>query len=199
MFQVQKLLVTALDSKASILQSVGSDVSELLSEWNEQAVQLQSSVNVVSEDSTKAEVAVVVKDQDTIEMRIDSGEYLLLENHSTLSLLFLTRIKGVTTPVEEFPTAITELDKLADSILDILQRYGKHLAPKDNENTSTEWLGKPMFHSRVVTQLQKGEPIKMILPAFPWKSVSHKPSLFKALPPPLLTHSQTQRSTKKTK
>ena len=74
MFQVQKLLVTALDSKASILQSVGSDVSELLSEWNEQAVQLQSSVTLVSEDAAKHETIVVEEDQDTIEKRIDSGE-----------------------------------------------------------------------------------------------------------------------------
>lgn len=80
MFQVQKLLVTALDSKASILQSVGSDVSELLSEWNEQAVQLQSSACLVSEDNAIAEVAASLKDSKIIEKRIDSGVYPNLEN-----------------------------------------------------------------------------------------------------------------------
>ena len=88
MFQVQKLLVTALDSKASILQSVGSDVSELLSEWNEQAVQLQSSVRLVSEDSAITEVAAGLKDQEITEKRIDSGMNPNLENtQSFLSCL----------------------------------------------------------------------------------------------------------------
>jgi pyoverdine/dityrosine biosynthesis protein Dit1 len=65
------------------------------------------------------------------------------------------------------------LEKLASDILDVIARYGQHIAPKDGEEHRTEWIGKPMFKVKVLHQLEKGEPIKMILPAFPWKSVSH--------------------------
>lgn len=70
----------------------------------------------------------------------------------------------------EQPTT-EELEKLASDILDVLQRYGKHLAPADGDH-STGWIGKPLFVEKVMKQLEKDQPIRMILPAFPWKSVS---------------------------
>lgn len=59
----------------------------------------------------------------------------------------------------------------------MIQRYGKHIAPKDGEEHHTEWIGKPMFMEKVLSQLEKSEPIKMILPAFPWKSVSNQTTI----------------------
>ncbi|PVH95939.1 hypothetical protein DM02DRAFT_476428, partial [Periconia macrospinosa] len=79
---------------------------------------------------------------------------------------------GFATPLEEFPPQVTELEKLASDILDVIQRYGKHLAPKEGEGKQEEWIGRPMFMERVLTQLRRGEAIKMILPAFPWKSIN---------------------------
>lgn len=78
----------------------------------------------------------------------------------------------LTPPVTLLPAAYDH-DQLASNILDIVQRYGQHLAPADGEGKhSGEWLGKPLFVGKVKTQLEQGQAIRLILPAFPWKSVN---------------------------
>jgi len=84
---------------------------------------------------------------------------------------------GLGTPIPEFPPKTEQLGKLASQILDVIQRYGQHIAPKDGEEHHKEWIGKPMFMTKVLHQLEKSEPVKMILPAFPWKSVSYLVSM----------------------
>lgn len=67
----------------------------------------------------------------------------------------------------------TDSDKLANTILDIIGGYGLHTQPKDADGPVIGWTGKSFFMDRVRTQVTKGHAIEMILPAFPWKSVSN--------------------------
>lgn len=69
------------------------------------------------------------------------------------------------------PSPVQDIKKLASDILDIIQRYGQHLSRSDDDHSS-EWLGKPLFIGKVQAQLEKGQAIRLILPAFPWKSVN---------------------------
>ncbi|KAI2464696.1 Pyoverdine/dityrosine biosynthesis protein-domain-containing protein [Annulohypoxylon bovei var. microspora] len=67
-----------------------------------------------------------------------------------------------------------DASKVASKILDILERYGQHLEPKGGESHSEGggWLGRSLFLGKVEQQLEKGQSIHMILPAFPWKSIN---------------------------
>lgn len=60
--------------------------------------------------------------------------------------------------------------RLACDILDVIQRYGQHL--HSDVSGGVEWIGKSMFVARVEKQVELDQPINMILPSFPWKSVS---------------------------
>lgn len=60
--------------------------------------------------------------------------------------------------------------QLASDILDVIQRYGQHLQASDAPSADG-WIGKSMFFAAVEKQVLLDEPIRMILPAFPWKSV----------------------------
>ncbi|EOD45897.1 putative pyoverdine dityrosine biosynthesis protein [Neofusicoccum parvum UCRNP2] len=74
------------------------------------------------------------------------------------------------------------LEKLASDILDVIQSYGQHLVPKDGETQASGWIGKPMFMKKVMQQLEKGQAIRMILPAFPWKSINKVDKVTGVLP-----------------
>lgn len=76
----------------------------------------------------------------------------------------LTTPSRATTPVQD-------LTKLASDILDIMQRYGQHLPSADDQH-SGQWIGKPLFMGKVKAQLEKDQAIRLIMPAFPWKSVN---------------------------
>lgn len=85
------------------------------------------------------------------------------------------------TPIPE--STVEDQEQLASDILDIIQSYGQHLAPKDvDNNTSPTWLGKQLFMGKVKAQLAKGQAIRMILPAFPWKSVNKVDKVTGVLP-----------------
>lgn len=62
--------------------------------------------------------------------------------------------------------------RLAHDILDVIQRYGQHLNVGSDGARGGAWVGKEMFVARVEKQVELDEPIKMIMPSFPWKSVS---------------------------
>ena len=64
------------------------------------------------------------------------------------------------------------LTKVAYDILNVIGKYGQHLHSSSESGESEGWLGKGTFVQRVRSQVEKNEPIRMILPAFPWKSVS---------------------------
>ncbi|KAL0263384.1 hypothetical protein SLS55_002364 [Diplodia seriata] len=142
--QVQKLLVAVLGSATSFSLPAGFEFKKVLSDWDGQASRVQSSVSEAQEE--------LLADEKVPEVTVE-------EIHDS----------GIATPVEQ-PTT-EELEKLASDILDVLQRYGKHLAPPDGDHSSG-WIGKPLFVEKVMQQLEKNQPIRMILPAFPWKSIN---------------------------
>ncbi|KAL2167580.1 hypothetical protein VTG60DRAFT_1091 [Thermothelomyces hinnuleus] len=81
------------------------------------------------------------------------------------------------------PPVNKDLDQLASDILDVVQRYGQHLPPAGSDgNSSNEWLGKPLFMGKVKAQLERGQAIRLILPAFPWKSINRVEKVTGILP-----------------
>lgn len=70
--------------------------------------------------------------------------------------------------------------KVAFKILDIIQRYGQNLINPELEGSTSkdQWLGRAKFAPKVELYVEAAQPIKMILPSFPWKSVNDAPKLF---------------------
>ena len=67
----------------------------------------------------------------------------------------------------------TESTKLAYKILDVIQSYGQHLkSDTDISNAGNVWAGRAMFAPKVEEHVIACQPIQMVLPSFPWKSVS---------------------------
>ena len=62
--------------------------------------------------------------------------------------------------------------EVAFRILDIIQGYGQNLGDDDASKTGKRWLGRAKFAPKVEQYVEAGHPIRMILPSFPWKSVS---------------------------
>ncbi|KAH7394736.1 Pyoverdine/dityrosine biosynthesis protein-domain-containing protein [Pyrenochaeta sp. MPI-SDFR-AT-0127] len=150
--QIQKLILTALSDAISSSVPIKSDVKKPLSEWAGQTTELQSSLESfekVREDPVKSEDAAGGLEEEKMQF-IDSG---------------------VATSEEERPPTVQRLEQLASDILDIIQRFGKHLHSQGEGETQPEWIGKPLFMDKVLKQLEQGQAIKMILPAFPWKSM----------------------------
>ncbi|KAI3538148.1 pyoverdine/dityrosine biosynthesis protein [Colletotrichum tamarilloi] len=86
------------------------------------------------------------------------------------------------TITETLPTPPLEQssEQVAHKILDVLQAFGRHIIPEGQENH--EWLGRKMFHGRVEEYVKKGESVKMIIPAFPWKSINRTDKVTGVLP-----------------
>lgn len=73
MFQVQSMLLKALDIKVPMFQSAGFEVSRLLSSWNGQAVHLSSSVGAVGDNYPQPSTRAI--DEKIEETRTDSGKF----------------------------------------------------------------------------------------------------------------------------
>ncbi|KAK1570248.1 pyoverdine/dityrosine biosynthesis protein [Colletotrichum navitas] len=71
-------------------------------------------------------------------------------------------------------------EQVAHKVLDVLEVFGRHIIPEGQENH--EWLGRKMFHPRVEEYIKKNESVKMIIPAFPWKSINRTDKVTGALP-----------------
>ncbi|KAI9703716.1 MAG: hypothetical protein M1836_007486 [Candelina mexicana] len=72
---------------------------------------------------------------------------------------------------------------VAIRILDVIQGYGQHI--KSETETSEQqglWAGRAKFLPKVELYVNAGQPIKMILPAFPWKSINRVDKVTGALP-----------------
>jgi len=72
----------------------------------------------------------------------------------------------------ERPTA-----KLALQILNIIQRYGQNTSPSD-----VPWAGKARFLPVVERYVKNNDPVRMVLPAFPFKSPNRVDKTLGALP-----------------
>ena len=91
-----------------------------------------------------------------------------LQTQSTIDVA----VKDVSNIPEALQTApLCARNKVAHDILDVIQQYGRHIATLPGSD-SFHWLGRSKFLERIEAQIEKKEAIKMILPAFPWKSVS---------------------------
>ena len=62
--------------------------------------------------------------------------------------------------------------EFASDIMDTIQKYGRHIHVSHTLG-QCEWIGRSIFLDTVEEQVSQDKAIKMILPAFPWKSVSH--------------------------
>ena len=71
---------------------------------------------------------------------------------------------------------------IAGKVLDIIQSYGKHLGNEQNESGETEWVGRKKFTPKVMHWVKQGVAVRMIIPAFPWKSVNRMEKVIGALP-----------------
>lgn len=71
---------------------------------------------------------------------------------------------------------------VAGKVLDIIQSYGQHLGNEQNESGETEWVGRKKFTPKVMHWVKQGVPVRMIIPAFPWKSVNRMEKVIGALP-----------------
>ncbi|KAI1826660.1 Pyoverdine/dityrosine biosynthesis protein-domain-containing protein [Xylaria intraflava] len=122
-----------------------------------------------------------------------SGDQHVVEVDQSLSKLELSEKKEMREEIREVEvtppstpsrasTPVPDFEKLASDILDIIQRYGQHLPAKESEEHSTAWLGKPLFMGKVQAQLEKRQAIRLILPAFPWKSVNRVDKVTGILP-----------------
>ena len=75
-----------------------------------------------------------------------------------------------------------ETAEMAINILDIIQRYGKNLRSPDDTADDNAWIGRAKFAPKVEGQVEANQPIKMILPSFPWKSINRIDKVTGALP-----------------
>lgn len=67
--------------------------------------------------------------------------------------------------------------KMAVEILKVIESYGV-----DYEKNGASWKGLESFVPTVVAQVEKQEPIRMILPAFPFKSPNSRDKVLGVLP-----------------
>ncbi|KAK4233577.1 pyoverdine dityrosine biosynthesis [Achaetomium macrosporum] len=69
---------------------------------------------------------------------------------------------------------------VAHRIMDVLETYGRHTQSGGGDDH--KWLGRDKFFPRVEQYVRRQQPVKMILPSFPWKSVNRVDKVIGALP-----------------
>ena len=72
---------------------------------------------------------------------------------------------------------IPEEEKRTIAILKVIESYGVNY-----EKTGELWKGLSSFIPTVLEQVKKGEPIRMVLPAFPFKSPNARDKVLGVLP-----------------
>lgn len=73
--------------------------------------------------------------------------------------------------------SLSDDEKTAVSILKVIESYGVNY-----EKTGEEWKGLASFIPTVVEQVKKQEAVRMILPAFPFKSPNARDKVLGVLP-----------------
>src|SRR6185437_10554331 len=173
--QHQNIIATLLHKLVLATPSFGSDINRMLSDWRRSASAVEQSLSGLKqefvEDIREAELPYPATPPNAaVDGLYDAKGYVIEAREVEL-----------TPPAT--PPSDKEHDQLASDILDIVQRYGQHLAPANGESEHAgEWLGKPLFMDKVKAQLEKGQAIRLILPAFPWKSVNRVEKVTGILP-----------------
>jgi hypothetical protein len=81
------------------------------------------------------------------------------------------------TPPDSLSNALTDDRKMAVDILKVIESYGV-----DYEKNGGSWKGLESFVPTVVEQVKRQEPIRMILPAFPFKSPNVRDKVLGTMP-----------------
>ncbi|EFQ36191.1 pyoverdine/dityrosine biosynthesis protein [Colletotrichum graminicola M1.001] len=102
--------------------------------------------------------------------------------NGSLDEVIASTSKGELVTTGNLPTPPVDqtTEQVAHKILDVLEVFGRHIIPEGHENH--EWLGRKIFHPRVEEYVKKKESVKMIIPAFPWKSINRTDKVTGALP-----------------
>lgn len=82
-----------------------------------------------------------------------------------------------TTTKQQEQNSLSDNDKTAVSILKVIESYGVNY-----EKTGEEWKGLSSFTPTVVEQVKNNKAIRMILPAFPFKSPNARDKVLGVLP-----------------
>ena len=90
--------------------------------------------------------------------------------------------KVLSPPVIPLIAPRKETTAMAFKILDIIQHYGQNNTDPNETLDDNAWLGRAKFAPNVEGQVEAGQPIKMILPSFPWKSINRVDKVTGALP-----------------
>lgn len=81
------------------------------------------------------------------------------------------------TPPDSLSGSLTDDRKMAVDILKVIESYGV-----DYEKNDGSWKGLESFVPIVVEQVKRQEPIRMILPAFPFKSPNARDKVLGTMP-----------------
>ncbi|CAG8047058.1 unnamed protein product [Penicillium olsonii] len=118
---------------------------------------------------------------NSAELPLVVSNQTLLEDKKEVEIT-VTEIEPEESAEEPTLSPADSLTQLANDILQVIEGYGQHLPPKHDEAPVTGWIGKSFFMDKVKDQLRKGQPIHLILPAFPWKSINKTDKVTGVLP-----------------
>jgi hypothetical protein len=107
----------------------------------------------------------------------DSADHNLITANGNDSTQHLQNALNGQTPVDSLIDAPKDDHKMAVDILKIIESYGV-----DYEKNGGSWKGLDSFVPIVVEQVRRQEPIRMILPAFPFKSPNSRDKVLGTMP-----------------
>ncbi len=168
--QQQNIIATLLHKLVLATPSLGSDMNRMLSDWRGSASAVEQSLSGLKqelvEDIREVEFTPPATPPNAAVGGLYDAKGYVIEDREV-------ELMPPATPPPAVQDGYKEHDQLASDILDIVQRYGQHLAPANGEGEHAGgWLGKPLFVGKIKAQLKQGQAIRLILPAFPWKSVN---------------------------
>ncbi|KAF2724383.1 hypothetical protein K431DRAFT_310319 [Polychaeton citri CBS 116435] len=114
-------------------------------------------------------VTVVAIAEESEDVGSDTNESTCSASKSVVTLVTVANEPEVV----EYPINNDPSTRLADRILDVMATYSQHLITSLTDgHAGHAWPGKFKFIERVKRQVDNNEPVKIILPAFPWKSIN---------------------------
>jgi hypothetical protein len=125
--------------------------------------------NEVSNEKAKVETVEVMSAGDSADPVAVAANGIDTKQHEQ---------DGLDNPIDtEAPTAVSENEKKALEVLKIIESYGV-----DFEKSGVSWKGFESFVPVVLKQIAREESIRMILPAFPFKSPNARDKVLGTMP-----------------
>ena len=97
-------------------------------------------------------------------------------NETTPVQIVTTEISGLSVSEHETPTPASQYEATAAKVLRIIEQYGL------NYERTGSWDGFETFLPIVLGQVSRSEPVKMLLPGFPFKSPNSRDKVLSNLP-----------------